>query len=215
MGLELKQGDQVIFLVDRSGSMATSDCDGDTRYNAVRETIKAFVRSASKYDPDGVSIHFFNNRVETHNDVATPDAVDKLIDAHSPGGGTNTDLAIQAAWKEHKAKISTASYVIVFTDGEPTDQSAVEKTIANITQTMTNPEEFRLLFLTVGERSAQLSAWLTRLDSALPGAKYDIVGVEELAGVDFEQATADLIGSTTTTGDAAAGNSTGKTTVRI
>lgn len=215
MGLELKKGDQVIFLVDRSGSMATADCDGDTRYNAVRETIKAFVRSAAKYDPDGVSIHFFNNRVETHNDVATPEAVDKLIDTHGPGGGTNTDLAIQAAWKEHKAKNSTASYVIVFTDGEPSDQGAVEKTIANITQTMTNPEEFRILFLTVGQRSPDLTAWLARLDNALPGAKYDIVGVEELTGVDFEQATADLIGSTNTAGEAAAGTATGKSTTRV
>lgn len=215
MGLEIKKGDQIIFLVDRSGSMATGDCDGDTRYNAVRESIKAFVRGAAKYDPDGVSIHFFNNRVETHNDVATPEAVDKLIDSHSPGGGTSTDLAVSAAWKEHKGKNSTSTFVIIFTDGEPSDPAAVEKTIVNITNTMGTPEEFRLLFLTVGQRSPELAAWLSKLDSSLTGAKYDIVGVEELAGVDFEQATADLIGSTTTTAEAASGRATGKGTTHV
>lgn len=215
MALELRKGDQVIFLVDRSGSMATTDCDGDSRYNAVRESIKAFVRGATKYDPDGVSIHFFNNRVETHPDVATPEAVDKLIDEHGPAGGTATNLAIQAAWKEHRAKASAASFVIIFTDGEPSDPAAVEAAIVNITNTMSTPEEFRLLFLTVGVRSPELSSWLSMLDSSLKGAKYDIVGVEELTGVDFEQATADLISSTNTTAEAASGTATGKATSHV
>lgn len=215
MGLELRKGDQIIFLVDRSGSMATTDCEGDSRYNAVRETIKAFVRSAAKYDPDGVSVHLFNNHVELHPDVATPEAVDKLIDTHQPAGGTATDLAIQAAWKEHKAKASQSTFVIIFTDGEPSDPSAVEKAIINITKTMTTPEEFRLLFLTVGVRSPELAQWLAMLDNSLAGAKYDIVGVEEMAGVDFEAAAADLIGSTNTTAEAAAGTATGKATAHV
>jgi len=215
MGLELRKGDQVIFLVDRSGSMLTNDCDGDTRYNSVRESLKAYVRSAAKFDPDGVSIYFFNNSVEAHADVADPAAIDTLIDSHAPGGGTNTHLAIQAAWKEHKAKNSQATFVIIFTDGDPSDREATEKAIVNITNTMTTPEEFRLLFLTVGKRSSELQQWLSNLDSALKGAKYDIVGVEELTGVDFEQAAADLIGSTNTTAEAASGTAKGKATTHI
>jgi Mg-chelatase subunit ChlD len=215
MSLELKKGDQVIFLVDRSGSMATSDCDGDTRYNAVREKLKAFVRGASKFDPDGVSIHFFNNRVETHNDVADVKAIDQLIDTHKPAGGTATHLAIQAAWKEHRQKNSAASFVIAFTDGEPSEPEEVKHTIVNITNTMNNPEEFRISFLTVGVQSPELKAWLSALDSDLKGAKYDIVGVEELNNVDFDQAVADLVGSTTTTAEAAAGTVAGKATTTI
>jgi hypothetical protein len=215
MGLELKKGDQVIFLVDRSGSMDTSDCDGDTRYNCCREKIKAFVRGASKFDPDGVSVHLFNNRVELHTDVADPAAVDKLIDTHRPGGSTATHLAIQAAWKEHRAKSSTATFVIIFTDGDPSEPTEVENTIVNITKSMSSPEEFRLSFLTVGQRSPELSAWLERLDSSLKGAKYDIVGVEELNEVDFDQAIADLVGSTNTNAEAAAGTATGKITTHV
>lgn len=215
MGLELKKGDQIIFLVDRSGSMDTTDCDGDSRYNCVREKIKAFVRGASKFDPDGVSVHLFNNRVELHTDVADPATVDKLIDAHKPGGGTATHLAIQAAWREHKTKSSAATFVVLFTDGDPSEPTEVENTIVNITKTMSSPEEFRLSFLTVGKRSPELSSWLERLDSSLKGAKYDIVGVEELNNVDFDQAIADLIGSTTTTAEAAAGTVAGKATTTI
>jgi len=215
MGLELKKGDQVIFLVDRSGSMATSDCNGDTRYNYVRETIKAFVRGAAKYDPDGVSIHFFNNRVESHEDVATPEAVDQLIDTHGTGGGTMTDLALAAAWKEHRRKGSSASFVVCFTDGDPSDRDAVEKQIINITNAMQSPEEFRIMFLTVGQRSPELEAWLEHIDSSLTGAKYDIIGHEAAEKVDFEGAIADLIGSSTTTAEAAAGDTKGKSTSHI
>lgn len=215
MGLELKKGDQVIFLVDRSGSMDTADCNGESRYNAVREKLKAFVRGAAKFDPDGVSIHFFNNRVESHADVADVNVVDQLIDTHRPGGGTATHLALQAAWKEHRQKGSTASFVMAFTDGEPSDPDEVKKTLVNITNTMNNPEEFRVTFLTVGEQSPTLKAWLSALDSDLKGAKYDIVGVEELNNVDFDQAIADLVGSTTTTAEAAAGQTAGKATTTI
>jgi len=195
--------------------MNTADCEGDTRYNAVRESIKAFVRGAAKYDPDGVSIHFFNHAVEVHPDVATPEAVDKLIDTHKPGGGTATNLAIKSAWNEHKFKKSQATFVIIFTDGEPSEPVEVEHQIVNITNAMTSPEEFRLLFLTVGQRSAELSRWLSALDSSLQGAKYDIVGVEELTGVNFEQAVADLIGSSTTADEAAAGKTAGKATAHV
>ena len=214
MGLELKKGDKVIFLVDRSGSMDTRDVEGDTRYNAARESIKAFVRGALRFT-NGVSVHLFNNHVELHPDVTDPAAIDKLIDAHKPAGGTATHLALQAAWKEHKASQSTATFVAVFTDGAPEGYEEVEQTITNISNAMTNPEEFRILFLTVGVRTPELSAYLEHLDSSLKGAKYDIVGVDELAGVDFDQAIADLIGSTTTAGEAAAGQTAGKTTTHV
>lgn len=216
MGLELKKGDQVIFLVDRSGSMDTRDCDGDSRYNACREKIKAFVRGATKFDPDGISVHLFNNRVELHTDVADPAAVDKLIDSHRPAGGTATHLAIQAAWKEHLDKKSSATFVAIFTDGAPEGyEREVEQTITNIANSMGSPEEFRILFLTVGVRSPELSNYLEHLDSSLKGAKYDIVGVDELNAVDFDQAISDLIASTTTSSEAAAGQVAGKTTTHV
>lgn len=215
MGLELKKGDQIQFLIDRSGSMDTRDCEGDSRYNYAAEKVKVIVKGAAQFDPDGVSIHFFNHKVESHKNVATVEEVNELIAKHRPGGNTATDLAIQAAWKEHQTSKSSQTFVFVITDGEPSNPSAVERAIVNITNSVSSPEEFRLSFLTVGERSSGLDAWLTGLDSNLKGAKYDIVGVEKLEDVDFESAVADLIGSSTSASDAAAGNVTGKKTQSI
>jgi Mg-chelatase subunit ChlD len=215
MGLELKKGDQVIFLLDRSGSMDTQDCDNQSRYDYAKEKIKTFVRGASKFDPDGVSIHFFNYKVEQHKNVATPEQVDALIEAHRPGGGTRTDLAFEAAWREHKASGSAATFVICFTDGNPEGYEAeVENEIKNICNAMSNPEEFRISILTVGKRSKELAAWLEKIDSQL-NAKYDIISHEELDSVDFDGAIADLIGSSTTAEEAAAGKTQGKTTTHV
>lgn len=217
MGLEMKKGDQIIFLVDRSGSMATADCEGGaTRYEYVRETVKTFVQAASQFDPDGVSVHLFNNRVELHPNVADVQVLNRLIDTHKPGGSTDTAKAIEAAWLEHAAcPPGTSTFVMIFTDGEPDDQEAVKREIVGITKKMKTPEEFRLSFLTVGERSSALTQFLEDLDSNLKGAAFDIVGVEEAAGIDFQSAIADLIGSSTTAGEAAAGNTAGKATTHV
>jgi Mg-chelatase subunit ChlD len=215
MGLELKKGDQIQFLIDRSGSMATADCDGETRYNHSKEKVKAFVRGASSFDPDGVSVHFFNNRVEAHKNVSTEAEVDRLIDQHKPGGGTATHLALQTAWNEHRSTGAKASFIFVITDGEPSEPADTERQIVSITQSVSSPEEFRIAFLTVGKRTPELQQWLTNLDSNLKGAKFDIVSVEELDNVDFDQAVADLIGSSTTADEAAAGHVAGKATTQI
>lgn len=219
MGLELKKGDHIDFLVDRSGSMAESDCDGDTRYHFCRESIQSFVKAAVNFGLAAPAVRFFNNKVDSYANVSTAEEVANLIDAHKTGNSTRTDLAITAAWNDHlarkKAGDTNGTHVIIFTDGEPDDKSVVEKTIVGITNTMSNPEEFRLLFLTVGVPSTELAQWLEDLDDSLKGAKYDIVGVEKAGETDFAQAVADLIGSTTTQGEAAAGQTQGKATSHI
>jgi Mg-chelatase subunit ChlD len=217
MALEIKAGDQIIFLVDRSGSMDEADCGGgETRYNHSKEKIAAFVTAASKYDPDGVSVHLFGGgNVDLHEDVKTKDEVEKLINAKRPGGGTPTEKALQAAWNEHARKGSESTFVYVFTDGEPNEKQAVANTIIAITKKMKGPEEFRISFLTVGVRSAALQKYLETLDSGLTNAMFDIVSVDELDNVDFQQAADNLIGSTTTAGEAAAGKTGGKVTTQI
>jgi Mg-chelatase subunit ChlD len=218
MALEIGKGAQVIFLVDRSGSMDTPDCDGgETRYRHAKEKIKAFVTAASKYDPDGVSVHLFNNSVDLHQDVATADAVDALVKEKKPGGGTATEKALKAAWNEHATKGNQSTFVFVFTDGEPNEQQAVIDTLVQITKKMKSAEEFRISFLTVGKRTPDLQAFLSKLDSELSpaGAVFDIVSVDELDNVDFQQAADNLIGSSTTNAEAAAGQTTGKVTTQI
>jgi uncharacterized protein with von Willebrand factor type A (vWA) domain len=191
---ELNRGDQFIIALDASGSMQTKDCPGNTdRFSYVLETMRAFVAEAAKWDPDGVSFYVFNSELKAYQDVATIQEIDEKIAVTKPRGGTNTHLAIEAAYKEHKAKQSDQTFLLVFTDGEPTNPGAVKKSIVDITNNVQDEKEFRVAFLTVGERSPELETWLKDLDDNLTDAKYDIVTVDKLEDVDFETAVADAI----------------------
>lgn len=191
---ELNKGDQFIVGLDISGSIQAGDCPGNsTRFGYVMETMKVFIAEAAKWDPDGVSFYAFNNALQAFPDMASVADIEAKIATLKPGGGTGTHLAIKAAYAEHKAKKSEQTFLLLFTDGEPTDPAAVQKAIVDITQDVRDEKEFRIAILTVGQRSPALNAWLTDLDDNLPGAKYDIVKVDRLEDVNFDQAVANAI----------------------
>lgn len=185
--LELNKGDQFIIGLDISGSMGATDCPGGmSRFQYTLETVKTFVREAAKWDPDGVSFYPFGVKVHEFRDMQ-PDAIDAKIGALRLEAATMTHLAISKAYAEHVEKSNEQTFLMVFTDGEPSDPDAVRSTIIDITNKVKHAGEFRVCFLTVGQRSASLDAWLTALDDTLTsaGAKYDIVDVKSLEEVDF------------------------------
>lgn len=183
--LELNKGDQFIIGLDISGSMGATDCPGGlSRINYTLETLKTFVREAAKWDPDGVSFYPFGVQCHAYPDMQ-PDDIDAKLVGIRLEGATMTHLAIAAAYAEHKSKKNEQTFLMVFTDGEPSDPPAVQKAIVDITNDVKDEKEFRIAFLTVGNRTPGLNAWLTELDDALPGAKYDIVDVKRLEEVDF------------------------------
>lgn len=191
---ELNKGDQFIIGFDISGSMQMNDCPGNsTRFNYVLETMKVFVTEAAKWDPDGVSFYVFNNHLQAYPDVASVDTINETIGKLKPAGGTATELCISAAYQEHKTKGSEQTFLMIFTDGEPSNPDAVKQAIVDITNDVKDEKEFRICFLTVGQRSASLNQWLMDLDDNLTAAKYDIVDVEKMEDVDFEQAVANAI----------------------
>lgn len=192
---EVHKGDQFILALDASGSMnATDTPSGESRFKYALETFKVFVQEANKLDPDGVSFYSFQgNKVDQHADVKTTDEIDQMIKKLTPGGGTPTDKAIAAAYKEHKAKGSAQTLFIMVTDGEPSDPEAVKKTCIDITNDIKNEMEFRISIVTVGNRSAELDKWLEDLDEHLDGAKYDIIDISKMEEVDFQQACANAI----------------------
>lgn len=191
---ELHKGDQFIVGLDISGSMQAQDCPGNSsRFNYVLETMKTFIAEASKWDPDGISFYAFNNSVQAYRDVATVEEISQKIGSLKVGGGTRTDLAISEAYREHKEKNNEQTFFMVFTDGEPSEPELVKKVIIDITNDVRDEKEFRIQLLTVGDRSASLDQWLDNLDDHLDGAKYDIVEIEKLEDVNFEQAVANAI----------------------
>lgn len=191
---ELHKGDQFIIGFDISGSMQTTDCPGGaSRFSYVLETMKMFIREAAKWDPDGISFYPFNHAVQAMRDVKTPEEIDAKIATLKPGGNTATHLAIKEAYREHKEKGNAQTFFMCFTDGEPTDPDAVKKAIIDITNDVKDEKEFRIQLLTVGQRAPALDKWLDDLDDHLTGAKYDIVEIEKLEDVNFEQAVANAI----------------------
>ena len=50
-----------VLLIDKSGSMATTDCNGKSRWEAMQESTLAFASKAATLDPDGIDVVFFNN----------------------------------------------------------------------------------------------------------------------------------------------------------
>jgi uncharacterized protein with von Willebrand factor type A (vWA) domain len=220
MALELKKGDHIIVAVDQSGSMGELDpkCNGLRKWNWMEETMLSYVKAAERFEPTGISLHLFADRVEAYQNLSDPAMVKQIFEKHSPGGGTHTERVINSAWQEHRARGSASSYLLVFTDGDASDRGALMNQIASITKQLKNPEEFRILFLPVGTPDADLSAFMDELDEHMDqhGAVEDIVGVVDPTVVDFEGAIADAIGSTTSAADVAEGHgAAGKVTPHL
>lgn len=209
------QGHKVLVAVDRSGSMDTRDCDGSTRYAYLQEKLVTFVEGAVPSTIDGkVTALFFSN--STHAEVLGSAAdAEKAFKKYPTGGATATHSVIETAFKIWQSSPKIPVMLFLATDGYPDNPGAVEKEIVSVTQRIANPEDFRIMILTVGQPTDALAEWLEKLDSGLTGAKYDIVGQNSLNAVDFQEAAAELIASTTTQDEALAGATAGKSTHRI
>ena len=188
--LELNKGDNIIFAADVSRSMGTKDCPGNmARIDYMKEGLRTFATEAAKYDTDGIDLITFGVDITVKPKLTAEAAGEIITSLAANEGATDTAGAISKAWSLHKQGGYEQTVLMVATDGEPSDESAVFKTIAEITHNLTKGEhEFAISFLTVGVRSPGLQAFLTKLDDALPGAKYDIVDVKEFDKVNFAQA---------------------------
>lgn len=182
--LELNPGDDFIFLLDVSGSMATTDTPtGQSRYDFAKEKALAFAREAAKIDTDGISVFRFGHQITKFSDI-TPDKIDAAFAGGPSEMSTKTAEAIQAAWEEHLERKNEQTFVLIVTDGEPTSQEAVRQTIIDITHKVKDEHEFVIQFLQVGQDKG-VETFLKNLDDNLKGAKYDIVDVKRLEDVDF------------------------------
>lgn len=189
---ELNVGDQFLFAIDVSASMNNTDCPGGlSRIQYAKEQAKVFATEAGKFDPDGADYFTFGEKITSYLN-STPEAAHKLIDGlRANEGMTDTAGVISAAWKraqEIRAGGCTDNIVLmVITDGAPSNPEAVKKVIREIAATLTNGEEFGIIFLTVGQIDQALRAFLTELDDTL-NAKHDIVDVKDFMEVNFLQA---------------------------
>lgn len=186
---ELNKGDNFIFGVDVSGSMDANDCPGGMkRIEYLKEKTIQFANEASKWDEDGIDVITFGHMIIPYYGVTADNAADIIRKLKANEGSTDTAGLINAAYQRHKATKSQQTVLFIATDGEPSDREAVKKAIVAITQDVSDEREFNISFLTVGQVSSGLQAFLTSLDDDLKGAKYDIVDVKRLEEIDFMSA---------------------------
>lgn len=189
--LELNKGDNFIFGVDVSGSMSSADCPGGmTRIDYLKEKVIQFAGEASKYDDDGIDVITFGHKITPFKGVTAEKAAEVVGRLKADEAATDTAALIREAYKLHKDGGYEQTVLFVATDGSPSDRTAVQKAIVDITNDVKDEREFNISFLTVGQIDASLRAFLTSLDDDLKGAKYDIVDVKELESVDFISAFA-------------------------
>lgn len=195
--IELNPNMQYILAGDISASMTTVDhkCGGQQRYAYMLEKFKSFIKEAEDFDPDGPTVMLFGESVQVFENTTLEQVDAKLSNIHFEGF-TNTDKVLQSAWNLHyvekaalakDGKTHPGTTVFVFTDGDPTNRTALVRVITNIVHNIDREDEFNIGFILVGSVEPELRAYLNSLDDDL-GLKYDIVGVTELEGLSFLKA---------------------------
>ena len=202
--LELNPNKQYILCGDISMSMRTVDpkCAGQPRYNYMLEKFKSFIVEAEDFDPDGPTIIMFGENIHYYPNT-TLAMIDSKLPKDANEGYTNTHLVIDKAWQIHKdekselaksGSVHPGTVVLIFTDGQPTNEAALERKIIEIANAVDKEDEFNIGFILVGTIEPALRQYLNKLDDGLKSkTKYDIVGTNDLEGLQFLKAVNNAI----------------------
>lgn len=172
----------IVVMIDKSGSMATADVGGNTRWASMKETMGAITRLAGQVDDDGLDVVLFGGLPVVVQSGVTAEKVDDLFTSYSPSGSTPLTEALAEAFKL-AGKSAKKDIIICFTDGEPNDKNTVASSIVAQSKLQEKDDDLTILFIQVG-KDAGATKYLQQLDDNLTGAKFDIVDVKTVAEVD-------------------------------
>lgn len=198
MSSKLENRDYVLVL-DKSGSMSERDTkSGQSRWAEAQETTLSLARKLETLDPDGITVIPFASSFKRYENV-NGDKVKDVFKENEPSGGTTLAPVLANVFADYlsrKAKGETKAngeILVVVTDGQPSDETAVSSEIVRFTKQLSNgDDEYGILFLQVG-KDPQASKFLRRLDDDLVklGAAHDIVDcktMEDLDGMTLTEA---------------------------
>jgi uncharacterized protein with von Willebrand factor type A (vWA) domain len=170
------------LIIDKSGSMSTSDRPGDkTRWETAQESTLALAQECEKIDPDGITIYLFSGRFKRYDNV-TSDKVTQIYEENEPSGRSDLAGVLQDALESYFQRKATdktkpnGETILVITDGEPYDRKAVIRLIIEASQKIDRDEELAISLIQVG-KDKKATEFLKALDDRLQeaGAKFDIV----------------------------------------
>lgn len=169
------------LIIDKSGSMATPESSGLSRWQIAQESAIALANKCSQYDPDGITIYLFSSRFKRFENQ-TASKIVSLFQENDPAGTTNLAGVLKDATDKYfdrkaagKAKGET---ILVLTDGEADDRKAVMKAIIEASRRLDADEELAISLIQIGSDGGA-TRFLKALDDELQGAgaKFDIVDV--------------------------------------
>lgn len=181
----------IVVMIDKSGSMATADVGGNTRWKSMQETMGAVTRLAGQVDDDGLDVVLFGGLPVVVQSGVTAEKVDDLFASYSPSGSTPLTEALAEAFKL-AGKSAKKDIIICFTDGEPNDKNSVASSIVAQSKLQEQDDDLTILFIQVG-KDAGATKYLQQLDDNLTGAKFDIVDVKTVAEVDSYASIEELL----------------------
>lgn len=158
-----------VLIIDRSGSMSTG-----TRWREACSAVKTLAPYVCKFDPDGISIIFFDNAIEKFDNITSSVQVEKLFESYKPRGSTNLALALHEAFDDHFSGSRGATTILVVTDGAPDSKTEVERILRRAANSVEHLDELSVSFIQIGD-DAGASKFLEHLDDTLENVKFDIV----------------------------------------
>lgn len=185
-----------VFIIDDSASM-----EAYTRWSDTRSALETIANIATKYDSDGIDIHFLNSTTHDARNVKSAVEVRRLFDQVHPSGITPIAACLDRILRDHLDQyaaarpvlssppmspmspgFSTAQYpkplnIIVLTDGEPTDDpESVIVDAARRLDTLNAPlHQVGIQFFQIGDEEGAREA-LEDLDDALA----EIYGIRDM-----------------------------------
>lgn len=182
----------VTIVVDGSGSMSTEDLPGGrSRWKGMQEFVGQIAREVNKIDTDGLDLVLFNKSKIQSKTGASPADIQSFLESANPSGGTPMAQALSEALTL-AGKSDKKDLIVIFTDGEPDDKTAVAKVIKEQANRQEKDEDCTLLFVQIGY-DKDATTFLEKLDDSLTGAKFDIVDVKTASQAEQFDSAADLL----------------------
>ncbi len=190
----------LVLIIDQSGSMMTADCPisgmgrvGGTvmtmllgsaacvsRWQWCRDQTLSLAEHTRNVCTKGFSVVLFSGRYAVYPHV-TLDQIPAIFTQAFPQGGTNlTDPLLITVndyiARRHRGHVKPLAIAII-TDGRPSNEDAVRRTIIETTLRMKDPREITITFFLIGNSAYNGQAFVSDMERNLTryGAKFNVV----------------------------------------
>lgn len=180
------EGYDTVFLIDDSPSMRGE------KWELVQKILNYSTTMATRYDTDGIDVHFMNNTKASQDNVKDPDIAVRIHDGIELRGNTPTLDRLSRHLSRYLQKFKAADFsayfkcynLIVLTDGEPNPEYEDESDISDQEDAKKNKAAFRLIRKKIVEVARKLDE--QEAERAQIGIQFCQIGDDNEATVFFE-----------------------------